>query len=274
MNELSSLGLNPSFLHELFQRRGDQLVAASLYRPQDLSTSTSPSTGGRVPGSATPSVTSGHGFPKVVYEFSEDLKVGAQLRISVESMEDLNTILCHGTKERDVEEQSEADTSEQITGPSRNVELDSYALSENSLSWSLQKADFEHPYIQANGDGLSDVGTLTRPQTPLCKAGVFEVVIPLVSDSEFFELLYTTLEHMSIQLKSVEGAFMEALKVLSRTIGDTARPVSSSHSAFGRSFHALSPLKDHAGAVHVQRCDLSKVCLCAIGIDLTSFSLR
>jgi len=221
--------------------------------------------------------TSERRFPKIVYEFNEeDSRVEAQLHIPAESIEELSGMFCHGTNEQDMEEQSEADTSvqdnDEMVDPNNNVvvELENLCMSpEHSLS---QKAagSHERPGVQTNDDGLLDVEA-TPVRSRICETRVQELVITLVSDSAFFDLLYTTLEHMSVQLKSVEGDFMETLKVLSRTIGDTARPVSSSHSAFGRRFHALSPLKDHAGAIHVRRSDLSNVCFFLIhkstGID-------
>jgi hypothetical protein len=99
-----------------------------------------------------------------------------------------------------------------------------------------------------------------------------EVIIPLVSDSQFFELLYTTLEHMSAHLKAVEADFMETLQGLSRTIGATARPSSSIRSFPGGKFHALSPLKDHAGSVDIHHRSISRVCSCITSFRYSTYT--
>ncbi|KAF5353887.1 hypothetical protein D9756_007262 [Leucocoprinus leucothites] len=250
VKELSSLGLSPTLLHKLLESQDGQLLATSLQLQKDASTTVSPSTSGRVTGSDEPQstlISSGHGFPRVVYEFNgESEKIEPRLRISVESLEDLGGLLRSEGKDRNVE-QNEADTSSldddlEVMDPTGSVEMDHNAPPGDSLLWTLQKSSSE-------------------PQIPLEKdtqAELREVIIPLVSDSQFFELLYTTLEHMSAHLKSVEGDFMATLKSLSTAISDTARPASSSHSVLGGSFQALSPLKDNAGVIHVRQSHLSK----------------
>ncbi|KAJ3569146.1 hypothetical protein NP233_g5238 [Leucocoprinus birnbaumii] len=247
VQELSSLGLNPALLHELLERRDD--VSSPKHSNDDIA-ALSLSTSGRVPtvddpqGSANDT---GHASLKVIYEFSEDSeKIEPRLRIPVESLGNLSGIL-RVVGRRDEEEQSEADTSlhdddSEISDPNWSAELDPYAPLGDSLLWTLQKTSSE-PHIPINQD--------TLPETR-------EVIIPLVSDSQFFELLHNTLEHMSLHLKSIEDNFMETLKDLSKAIGDSARPASSSHSALGGGFHALSPLKDSAGVVHIRQSHLSK----------------
>lgn len=98
-----------------------------------------------------------------------------------------------------------------------------------------------------------------------------EVVIPLISDGQFFELLSTALEQMSAHLKNVQSEFLMGLTTLSQTIADSARPASS---VLGPSFHPLSPLKDHAGAVRVRGAHLAKVCINGLSRAPTDVSLE
>lgn len=63
-----------------------------------------------------------------------------------------------------------------------------------------------------------------------------EVVIPLHSDTAFFQLLMEALQTLSTQLGAVADEFIENLHELSRTIASTARPMSAtSHSFAGHS---------------------------------------
>jgi hypothetical protein len=85
-----------------------------------------------------------------------------------------------------------------------------------------------------------------------------EVILPLVSDAQFFELLGATLQHASTHLQCVQKGFLHTLTTLSGVIANSARPVSSSHSGFRGNFHALSPLKDDPSSIHISS-HLSKV---------------
>jgi len=267
VNELSSLGLGPSLLHEWFrQHPGDRVVAAELddglgLGELGISVVASPSSSsaeGRVTCFDKRGGRRRRRFPKVVYEFSEeDSRVEAQLRVPAGTMEELSGVFCCG-----VREEEEADKSVQSLDKIADPDPDHRHDVELENACALP----EHGLPQKPGcPGVPTLEDIEEAPIPLQQDK--DIVIPLVSDSAFFDLLYTTLEHMSIQLKSVEGEFMAALEVLSRTIGDTARPVSHScHSPFffgggGRKrFRALSPLKDHAGAIHVRQSDLSDVC--------------
>jgi len=75
---------------------------------------------------------------------------------------------------------------------------------------------------------------------------VNEVVIPLVSDTAFFQMLSMTIHHISVHLTAVESEFVDSLRDLSRIIGDSARPASS----VSRSFHPFSATSN-AGAIGV-----------------------
>lgn len=73
-----------------------------------------------------------------------------------------------------------------------------------------------------------------------------EVVIPLVSDTEFFNNLITALEGMSTHMATVHQEFTKTLKALSRTISQSALPASASPS-----FHAHSAVSSHPGSIMV-----------------------
>jgi hypothetical protein len=74
-----------------------------------------------------------------------------------------------------------------------------------------------------------------------------EIVIPLVSDSAFFELLVTALQGLSAHLLAIHAQFVETLAELTRSVSDSARPVSST----SHSFKAHSPWNSDAGGVRV-----------------------
>lgn len=76
---------------------------------------------------------------------------------------------------------------------------------------------------------------------------VHEIIIPLVSDTEFYSMLTGTLETISVNLSKMHADFVKTLEGLSRTIADTAHPAS-----VAASFQPLSRLDAHAGAVRVK----------------------
>ncbi|KAF7304257.1 hypothetical protein HMN09_00827000 [Mycena chlorophos] len=73
-----------------------------------------------------------------------------------------------------------------------------------------------------------------------------EMVIPLASDSAFFQLLATTLEALSEHLLTIRAQFVETLQELTKSVSDAARPSSSSSG-----FKVHSPLNANAGVVGV-----------------------
>lgn len=59
-----------------------------------------------------------------------------------------------------------------------------------------------------------------------------EIVIPLIKDSAFFELLSTALHDLSDHLSTLHGDFAKTLEALSVKISDSARPISSHKNSF------------------------------------------
>ncbi|KAF8634688.1 hypothetical protein AX17_004125 [Amanita inopinata Kibby_2008] len=82
-----------------------------------------------------------------------------------------------------------------------------------------------------------------------------EVVIPLVADTAFFQLLSSTLEALATHLTAVRSDFMEILERLSHTISATARPSSFSNSSMFRPYSGAS---SHAGLIRLPYVSLSK----------------
>lgn len=78
-----------------------------------------------------------------------------------------------------------------------------------------------------------------------------EIVIPLVHDSKFYNLLSTTLEAISERLGVIHTDFVHSLEDLSRAIADTAHPAS-----VAANFHPPSSLTTHAGTVRVRTGEL------------------
>ncbi|KAJ7025555.1 SPX domain-containing protein [Mycena alexandri] len=74
-----------------------------------------------------------------------------------------------------------------------------------------------------------------------------EIVIPLASDSAFFQLLATTLQSLSDHLLEMQAQFVKTLQQLTITVSNSARPVSSTSS----SFRAHSAFKSDAGGVRI-----------------------
>ncbi|KAJ7792377.1 hypothetical protein B0H14DRAFT_2931218, partial [Mycena olivaceomarginata] len=103
--------------------------------------------------------------------------------------------------------------------------------SQVSLLWALQR----------------HVDSPDVPAAPIIEPSTVDDVIPLVSDSAFFELLVTALQGLSAHLLAIHAQFVETLAELTRSVSDSARPVSST----SHSFKAHSPWNSDAGGVRV-----------------------
>jgi hypothetical protein len=64
-----------------------------------------------------------------------------------------------------------------------------------------------------------------------------EVIVPLVSDKAFFQTLTDSLASISAHLTAVHSNFVQTMHALAHTIGDSARP-SSSTSSFRTHSHS------------------------------------
>lgn len=68
-----------------------------------------------------------------------------------------------------------------------------------------------------------------------------EIIIPLASDTMFFEVLMEALQTLGTQLGAVSDEFMANLSTLSRSISSTAKPMSSTSSSFQPHSNASNP---------------------------------
>jgi hypothetical protein len=85
------------------------------------------------------------------------------------------------------------------------------------------------------------------PNRAIRDGGVLnEVVIPLVSDTAFFQMLSMAIHHVSAHLIDVRSNFVDTLRDLSRNISDLARPASS----VSRSFRPFS-VTSNAATINV-----------------------
>ena len=78
-----------------------------------------------------------------------------------------------------------------------------------------------------------------------------EIVIPLVHDTKFYELLSTTLESIAERLGVIHADFVRSLQDLARDIADTAQPAS-----VAANFHPPSSVTTHAGTLRVKTGEL------------------
>jgi len=101
---------------------------------------------------------------------------------------------------------------------------------------------------RADADILSLVSPNTQ-STPTFE--MQEVVIPLIHDSEFFNILSTTLESISAHLTKMHEEFLSNLTDLSRAIADSSHPAS-----VAAGFHPSSSITTHAGAIRVRTGEL------------------
>ncbi|TFK23078.1 hypothetical protein FA15DRAFT_670919 [Coprinopsis marcescibilis] len=128
---------------------------------------------------------------------------------------------------------------------------DSFELDDEEDSDSSPERESESPrrrrsLLFALRDELDAVDAPTSLSASTNPGRTHEVIIPLVSDTKFFSTLSSALESMSAHFDNVHEDFSKSLSGLSRTISSTALPASSSPS-----FHPLSALTSHAGAVQV-----------------------
>ncbi|KAK7044688.1 SPX domain-containing protein [Favolaschia claudopus] len=110
--------------------------------------------------------------------------------------------------------------------------------SQVSLLWSLQQHTLSPDSSAAASNPESDT---------MGHHGKVEVVIPLVSDTAFFELLLTALHGLTEHLRQIHAQFVTTLAEITKMVSDSARPVSST----SHGFRAFSALRSDAGGVRV-----------------------
>ncbi|KLO14694.1 hypothetical protein SCHPADRAFT_826021 [Schizopora paradoxa] len=253
--ELSSLGLSPAVLHDLLHscEQGD-----INGKGKERQVGERPDDGGLVAqiSEAGPS----RQATKAVYEFVEDggrIEPRLRLWVSTASIED-DAATASGSS---VGAESDDDPrvaifldkpeSKPPSPDSDNVRTEELLLVSKpvaqkgqSLVWSLQKKS--GPIFGSGNAWDSLVGAadsddsletlahpveLVRKQVPRPPVGSREIIIPLTSDTAFFQLLQGALQSLTVHLDTVKAGFIHNLQDLSTIISKTARPRSSvSHS--------------------------------------------
>lgn len=235
MLELSSLGLSPTVLQELLE------PGTGSGKETDEVTEVSPLVSGEDGPAQHPSGDQQDRatLPKVVYEFNDTSgKIEPRLRVWVNPMDRRVAGLggVRGAPGNDSEESLERVGEEDPASP---PEVTPHS---NSLLWSLQRQSG----VAVAGHDAQSMGCVilynVLPQARLTHDGPcpcratggtpHEVVIPLVSDTAFFQMLATALQALSAHLLTVHLDFVDTLHDLSRTIGDSARPASSTSGGF------------------------------------------
>ncbi|THU89964.1 hypothetical protein K435DRAFT_781386 [Dendrothele bispora CBS 962.96] len=252
--ELSSLGLSPQVLQELLDgqesnRTHGFRTEAEVHDDSNPVASTSHSTLDDEYGSWNSAP-----HPKVVYEFnSKSGKIEPRLRIWVtRPLPDVELPSEPPSRmdsdSEDVEDEDGIHSREEDGGERSNTEESSKP--EDSFLWalqqrarSLQETDrivevTEQSPVLASPDSLPPNPSQTEPDGPY-----EELVIPLVKDSAFFQLLSTALQGLSDHFLTLHTGFTDTLQSLAKTIGNSARPVSST-----TTFHPHSVLS-HPGEI-------------------------
>ncbi|KAJ3717986.1 SPX domain-containing protein [Lentinula raphanica] len=226
--ELSALGLHPDVLHRLL----DDETQADLKGKQKEATSDADPTGLH---------------PKVIYEFnSKSGKIEPQLRIWINSS--LPPTPSSSKAPLDTEASSDAWLEQESETPEENS--DDSARRNISLLWALQRNSAIQDWAE-DSPQITEVtdSNLVEEQPPPVKHPTIaadnqgtprEVVIPLVKDSAFFELLSTALHNLSDRMSALYTDFTDTLETVSRNISDSARPISSRK----HGFHPHSLLSD------------------------------
>lgn len=100
-----------------------------------------------------------------------------------------------------------------------------------------------------HNEAISDNGSLPETESTLNhehERMPNEVIIPLTADMMFFQTLSTAIEDLSAHMVTVQSDFVDTLQSLSRTIGDSARPTSSTTTFRPHSGLTSKPWSVHA----------------------------
>ncbi|KAF9007547.1 hypothetical protein BDQ17DRAFT_221387 [Cyathus striatus] len=258
VRELSSLGLDPTLLHEIFDA-----PPKDEGKEKEKEKEVDPEPAEDHGGTEAPEPHKPHSnFPKVVYEFNADSnRIEPRLRFWVNFPEPSSSsgglsndpLGSPDELEEELEETSGFDSPHTFSTSPLDV-----AQLKKSLLWSLQHREEGGFIEEVDTDPVIEVSSSDdSPPPPLrhIRGTPHEIVIPLVSDTQFFELLSTALEAVSARMTTVQSNFYDSLKTLSRTIADTARPASYTSTAV----KPHSGLTSHGGSIRVPNTGMSKV---------------
>jgi hypothetical protein len=173
-------------------------------------------------------------YPKVAYEFVADYGcLETRLRVYLP----LNPAFASAWNHYDSEQELEDNPSDQVQrSPGLGT---SGSGTHTSLIWALQRRSMQtiseeqqattiepHPHnlnLNSSTENIH-IDNFTDPAPPQ------EALIPLISDTAFYQLLLDALQSLSSHLSTVHSNFLNTLEGLSRNIASSARPVSSTSS--------------------------------------------
>ncbi|KAJ3848009.1 hypothetical protein EV368DRAFT_50122 [Lentinula lateritia] len=207
--ELNALGLHPDILQKLLENENKVN-----------------SKGKQKETSETVSDTAVH--PKVVYEFnSKSGKIEPQLRIWIDSP----SLRSQASSDAPLDLEANPDVGIERESETPEEYSDDISGRNISLLWALQR----NSMIQVHSDGSAEEQPLPVKHPTIASQSqgtAREVVIPLVKDSAFFELLSTALHNLSDRMSTLYTDFADTLETVSRKVGDSARPISSRNNSF------------------------------------------
>ncbi|KAJ3917436.1 hypothetical protein F5877DRAFT_44645 [Lentinula edodes] len=162
--------------------------------------------------------------PKVVYEFnSKSGRIEPQLRIWIDSPSPWS----QASSDAPLDLEANTDAGNERESETPEEYSDDMSGRNISLLWALQR----NSTIQGWEEDSSQISEVTECVTSHpCTSR--EVVIPLVKDSAFFELLSTALHNLSDRMSTLYTDFADTLETVSRKVGDSAKPISSRNNSF------------------------------------------
>ncbi|GAW03864.1 ring-14 protein [Lentinula edodes] len=172
--------------------------------------------------------------PKVVYEFnSKSGRIEPQLRIWIDSPSPWS----QASSDAPLDLEANTDAGNERESETPEEYSDDISGRNISLLWALQR----NSTIQGWEEDSSQISEVTDDEPLPVKHPTIgsqiqgtsrEVVIPLVKDSAFFELLSTALHNLSDRMSTLYTDFADTLETVSRKVGDSARPISSRNNSF------------------------------------------
>ncbi|KAL0575704.1 hypothetical protein V5O48_006264 [Marasmius crinis-equi] len=234
VSELNLLGLSPTVLQELLEERVREEVDRKDAKGKDKESQSNEGLELTADGDGR----SYYSHPRVVYEVNNSSgSIEPRLRVWLKPPSSPSRRKSSHSNDSDRSPSPNDDTTssstvdeEALNGDEMEdtIEDDQSEESSNmSLIWALQRRASSSS--SAGAEKLRETRGLytgqhngpTEPQ---------EIIIPLASDTAFFQLLSTALVQISDHLLVLHGNFVTTLQTLARDIGSTARPVSSGDS--------------------------------------------
>ncbi|KAF8901141.1 hypothetical protein CPB84DRAFT_1915932 [Gymnopilus junonius] len=230
VNELSSLGLKPALLHELIEAsdstRGPAASSLPSTSEQEMTVRADASSSDGEISSAAPYIT---GDPQP----STRLKL-SQPRVDAQSPDAYRDVF-EGDEDADQENEGTISGHTTLLWRVQQLRLGAEGLGAGSI-------------VEVDDEVKNSIAEDIHLELDTSSSdNMHEIIIPLVSDTEFYSMLMGTLKTISVNLSKMHAEFCKTLESLSRTIADSSHPAS-----VAASFHPHSRLDADAGAVRVR----------------------